>query len=812
MKLKSFHTDIFAGINDTKIEFKEGLNVLVGPNEAGKSSIINALFVSLFIEPKLRYNYSDLRGTEFSDRFFPYPQGNFVNGKLVFSIGEDDYTIYKRWSNDNPEGHMILSDKSRIDKGSIKEKRQELLPYGKSTYENIVFTKQEEVKTFLKDITEEGELTELKGTVSNVLRKAVLELGDISIDKLGNKIENELENLIKKWDLDNNRPTNPDRGLNNPYKVGTGEIYDTYINKELLKRDIDDAEQKERTYQKISTDLEDINEELEETKQKKEELAAIEDDIVKRENLKRRNHEIKQKLEKMNEVIEAWPEKEEAINELEDSLKELKNTLKELEEEKERAKKFNKKIELEEKIKTIDEIKQKIEELKEKKKKLGEISKAKVDKLDTFKNRIDKAEASLKGARLKAKINRASSNIISVITGIEEEREVQIDEEIEAEGYINIKTNNIDIEVESAEINYEEISKNHSEANKKYQNLLKKLEVEDVSSARDKLQKLRNTENDIGTKKDKVDEILEDKSYEEIKKQYIEYKDIEKTREIEIIDEVIENKKDNKRDLESSIKIKKNKIEEWEEEYESIKNLKNNISELQEEKESNKEELKELAELPEEFDTTNEYRKELKDLREENDRLNEEFKEKREEMYTAKSELPDNSTEDLEEELQDLEYDFQRLNERAESLVKIKNVYENKLSEIDDKSFEPLIDSFSDYINKLTDGKYEIAKLDDKFQIELESENGKRLPADINKLSFGTSDSTALALRFALFENMFKEEESFIILDDCLVNLDPSRRERAIELIREFSERYQVIFSTCDPETADDLGGNIINI
>jgi len=812
MTLKSFQTDIFAGINDIEIKFEEGLNVLVGPNEAGKSSIINALFVSLFIKPKIDKRYSDLRGEEFENRFLPYPEGNFVNGKLVFSIGEDDYTIYKKWSNDNPEGHMILPDKSRIDKGSIKEKRQELLPYGKSTYENIVFTKQEEVKTFLKNITEEGELTELKGTVSNVLRKAILELGDISIDKLGSKIEKELEDLIKKWDLDNNRPSNPDRGLNNPYKKGTGEIYDTYINKELLKRDIDDAEQKERSYQKISTDLEDINEELKETKQKKEKLAAIEDDIVKRENLKRRNNEIKQKLEKMNEVIEAWPEKEKKINELKESLKDFESKLKELKEEKERAKKYNKKKELEEIIDSIDDINKNIEDLKEQKKKLGEISKGKVNKLDAFKNKIDQAEASLKGARLKARVNRADSSDISVIPGIEEERKVQVSEEIEAEGYINIKTNNIDIEVESAEIDYGEISKNHSEANKKYQKLLKELEVEDVSSARDKLQKLRNIDNDISNKKDKIDEILESKSYEELKKQYNEYQDIDKTRAIAIIDEVIENKKDDKRDLESNIKIKKNKIEEWEEEYDSINNLKNNISELQEEKESNKEELKELAELPEEFDTTKEYRKELKDLREENDRLNEEFKEKREKMFTAKSELPDNSTEDMKEELQDLEYDFQKLIERAESLVKIKNVYENKLLEIDEKSFEPLIDSFSDYLYKLTDGKYRIAKLDDKFQIELESENGKRLPADIHKLSFGTSDSTALALRFALFENMFKEEESFIILDDCLVNLDPSRRERAIELIQEFSDKHQVIFSTCNPETANDLGGNIINI
>lgn len=812
MKLKSFHTDIFAGINDIDLEFEDGLNVLVGSNEAGKSSIIDALFVSLFIEPKLRYNYSDLRGEGFRARYFPYPEGNYVDGKLEFSIGEDDYTIYKKWSNHNPEGYMILADNSRIDKESIKKKRQELLPYGKSTYGNIVFTKQEEVKTFLKNIAKEDELTDLKGTIGNVLRRAVLELDDISIDKLGNKIEIELEGLIKKWDLDNNRPSNRDRGPNNPYKVGTGKIYDTYIKKELLIRDIEEAEEKEKAYQNISSILEGINNNLDVTRQEKQDLAAIEDDIINREELVRRNREIEKNLEKMNEVINTWPEKEKEINKSNKSLEELKNKIKELEEERDRAKKFNKKKEIEGKIRTIDEINKKIERLKEKKKKIGDINKEKVDKLDTFKKKIDQAEASLKGAKLKANVNRSSSQDISVKAGIEDERKVKVNEEIKAEGYINISTEDINIEVESAEIDYEEISKDYEEANQEYERLLKELEVGDVSSAREKLEKLRNIENDIKIRKDKINEILEEKSHKELIEEYTEYEDIEETREIETIDEEIENKKDEKRKLESSIEINKNKVTEWKKEYESIKNLKNKINILKKEKKSNKEDLEKLAKLPEKFDTIEEYRNELKRFREEYEKLNQEFKKKREEMFNAKSELPEKSTEDMKEELQDLELDFEKLVERAERLVKIQEVYKKKLEEIDNQSFEPLIKSFSEYINILTDGKYKVSNLDESFQIKLESESGKKLPADIYKLSFGTSDSTALALRFALFENMFAEQESFIILDDCLVNLDPARKEKAIEIIKSFSEKYQVIFSTCNPDTADDLGGNIISI
>jgi len=812
MRLKSFHTDIFAGINNIDIEFKEGLNVLAGPNEVGKSSIINAIFVSLFIEPKLRYNYSDLRGKEFSDRFFPYPEGNYVEGRLEFCIGENDYTIYKKWSNNDPEGHIILPDKSRIDKSSIKEKRQDLLPYGKSTYENIVFTKQAEVKSFLNRITNENELTELKGTISNILRKAVLELGDISVDKLGNKIKDELDTLIKRWDLENNRPSNLDRGLNNPYQQGTGKIYDTFIKKEILKRKIKKAEDKELAYQKVSSELEEINVRLKEVRHKKESLTEIEDDIDQREKINRRIGEINNGLKEMRKINNNWPEKEKEINKLSEKIEKLKDKIKILKQEKIRADKLNRKRDIGNKINKIGEIKKSISRWKEKKEKLDNVNKEKVEELEINKQKIDQAEASLKGASLKAKVNRASSDDIFVITGIEGKRKVQIDEEVEANGYINIRTKEIEIEVESAEIDYEEIRNVYIKANKKFQKTLKKLGVVDVSSARDKLQKLRNINHTINNKKERIDDILEEKSYQDLINEKEKYKDIKETRKIKTIDKEIEKAKDKRRDLESEIKIIENKIDEWEESYVNIDSLEKNINELKKEKDSKIEALEKLAELPERFDTSKGYYHTLKRLRKEHDKLNEDFKEKSEKMYIAKSELPKNSTENMKEELQDLKYDFKRLIKRAKSLLKIKNVYNKKLEEIDDKSFNPLIESFSRYINILTDGKYKVSNLDDKFQIELESKDGKKLPADIYKLSYGTSDSAALALRFALFENMFGENNGFVILDDCLVNLDPARREKAIGLIQGFSEKYQVIFSTCDPNTAIDLGGNIINI
>jgi exonuclease SbcC len=79
-------------------------------------------------------------------------------------------------------------------------------------------------------------------------------------------------------------------------------------------------------------------------------------------------------------------------------------------------------------------------------------------------------------------------------------------------------------------------------------------------------------------------------------------------------------------------------------------------------------------------------------------------------------------------------------------------------------------------------------------------------------LSYGTYDAAALALRFAIFDNLFRDYGGFIILDDCLVNFDPERRKNAVRLIKEYQEKYQIIYSTCDSERAAEFKANIINI
>ena len=168
----------------------------------------------------------------------------FLSGKKVKNIvlfdfiKNSNYKFYKKWSNSKYRGYLELDDGRRIENtNKIDEYRKDLFNYGKSTYNNIVFSSQQDIKSTLERINAQKN-PELIDTINSFLRRAVMELDGISVDKFRQKIETELEELTKKWDLTTDAVSNSDRGINNPYQKGTGKIYDIYIAKEKLRKKI----------------------------------------------------------------------------------------------------------------------------------------------------------------------------------------------------------------------------------------------------------------------------------------------------------------------------------------------------------------------------------------------------------------------------------------------------------------------------------------------------------------------------------------------------------------------------------------------
>lgn len=76
----------------------------------------------------------------------------------------------------------------------------------------------------------------------------------------------------------------------------------------------------------------------------------------------------------------------------------------------------------------------------------------------------------------------------------------------------------------------------------------------------------------------------------------------------------------------------------------------------------------------------------------------------------------------------------------------------------------------------------------------------------VNEMSRGTREQLYLAMRFALMDEFASRQEPMpVIMDDVLVNFDPERARAACAAIRELSERHQVLFLTCHPQTVEQF-------
>jgi len=110
-----------------------------------------------------------------------------------------------------------------------------------------------------------------------------------------------------------------------------------------------------------------------------------------------------------------------------------------------------------------------------------------------------------------------------------------------------------------------------------------------------------------------------------------------------------------------------------------------------------------------------------------------------------------------------------------------------------------------EHFSKVTSGRYLrlLPSLEERTQsIRAQLASGGEI--DAAKLSRGTVEQLYLCLRLGLAESFAERAVALpLILDDVLVNFDPSRAEATVQALQETAARHQVILLTCHPHIVD---------
>ena len=799
MYIKQLTSTQFAGLKDLDLNFDKGLNVILGANESGKSTIINALFSVLFTSSSLKKNRSDDKG--FLARYMPHPSGDFIEGSVLFSINELEYKLSRQWGNNHsislkkPDGSMITVETD------IDDLMQDIFELGPKTYQNIVFARQSQLKEMLHKLRER----ETMHSVNSLLREAVMNLDGVSVDGLQADIDGELEELLKRWDYDNKRPRD-----NKIFKTGVGKVLDSYYKKEKLRQEM------QRVFN-IEQELHNIGQQLHECESKNniinlelKKLEPLEEDIIKRAVIEPRLNGLRKHSSELKAIAKQWPALEtDYRNQASigpDLLKQLEQT--KAEENAHRSQK--EKETLTKTLKTVEDNQQLLGKLNATRQGLVVISDEDIKKLEALNQSINTAATAMRAGRMLASVQKQADLEVWITRDLENETRL-MESQISVNGYLKIRLGEMaEIEVKSGEFDFEQIKADYTRSQTAFVELLETLGVKDLDEARSIKNRLDEINHQIKSTQQLTARLLGGQKEEELKTRLQELGTIDSTRPLPVIQQerqAIENR---------IIKIKAglitshNKLQEWQEKYTNQAQLLDTIIDQEVEIRGLEEQLGKLQPLPPGIINAGEFRSHLKSLRDKLKQGETEYRQRWIDHDAKERELPEESYEEMKLQYEIAEQEFGKNQLRADKLLKIREVFTETLAEMGSDSLQPLADSFSRYLSSTTRGNYKVGLIEEDFDLGLIRYDEVRIP--VNLLSSGTYDSVALALRFALLEHIFQAGQGWAVLDDCLVDLDSERRGEAVRIIREYAHENQVIFTTCSLETAQLLGGKTIRL
>lgn len=790
MKITNISCTQFAGIRDRNISFTDGVNVIYGKNESGKSTLVNLLSRTLFQNAKI----NGRTDKEFCNLYFPSSKrgsnikGDFADGKVTFETKNGTYTLSKVWGSDfrcmlsTPDG-VIRSQKQ------IDEILREELFYGEGVYSDMLFSSQRNTDASLQTLLDVSKKTDAKEEIIDVISQAFAESDGISLDSIEQKIAENIKAIEgKHWNFENEAPERKSGG--GQWVKDVGEVLAAYYALEeadgiiekisRLEKSADEAvkdyNKKEEAFNKADEAYKTFNgyaDRLELIKEKRESVERIGGDIKKKQN-----------------ILRVWPD---FINEYERA-----QALKSEKTDRETLDKYNSAREI---CNKLSELKEDIPEHQPDDTEIAQVRRAQKE--------ISSLENKLCGMNIVAEINMLGGDdieILSVRTG--EAIDISGDNVPITEAVKIIIPGIMEMQLAPADIDVDATKRQIAEQEQIADNVLSKYEVKTLDELEELAESVKEKKRVFADQKRELEVILGDVTYEELESEARTITDDIRSKE-DIENDINELCKEN--DIKDFITEKKTIIESYEKEYISIDNLKTEIGKLGGELKNAKEAVSKTENIPDECLNISNPAEHLEKLKEDSENaqgtLKAAFKKKTEATRDLEKYKEDLSV-DPEENYEKAKRCFEEQKELLKHWKHIEKVFKNLKEDIDSNPMQDIADSFTSYLNVISDGKISSEFPEaDRLDMNIYSDN-KLL--DYGKLSEGTKETVSLAFRLAVLDHLFPDGGGVIVFDDSFANMDAERAAQSCQLIKECAKRHQVIFLTCREEYLEMLNGNEI--
>lgn len=793
MRIKNISCTQFAGVRDCNIALTNGINIVYGKNESGKSTLVNLLSRTLFQKSKL-----DRRSDkDFFELYFPGPNrgssitGDFVDGEITFETEKGNYTLFKEWGSDSrctlstPDG--VIRNQSKID-AILKE----LLLYGEGVYSDILFSSQRNTDSSLQTILDASKKTDAKQEIVDAVSQAFAESDGISIDAIEQAIAARIDEIAgKHWDLNREAPAR--KAGSGRWSNGLGEILKAYYTLEDANAVLEEISRLESEADRAAQEYTEYDLATRDAEEAYDRFHAFSNRLAIQSERKKAIAHIDQELKKINGILSNWPK---LLEELEQAkILRTEKANRELLDQYEAAKKINDELAAVDTDTANRPCPSDVE----------------IRQVKTAQRRVASLENKLCGMNLSAAIhmlNDSHIEITSLRTGTPVELSDGIASITEA---VKITIPGVmEMQLSPADVDVAAVESQISEQKDIIAGVFEKYGVESLDDLESLEKSITETKANIDTINSRLTMLLGETTFEELASAASSAAGFVRLKE-DIEGDILalcEGK-----DIGGVITAKEIVIKGYTDEYGSIKNLEAKAFDLKAELKKEKESVSAAGDIPAEYLRISDPDTHLKTLQ-----GNMKSKQAlRETALTAKTaaaskleSYQENISSDPAEDVERAERAFEEQKALLTHWLHIAEVFKAQKEKIHDDPMQDIADHFSHYLAVITSGKVssEFPKAD-KLDMSIYSEN--RL-LDYGKLSEGTKETVSLAFRLAVLDHLFPEGGGVIVFDDPLTDMDADRAAQSCELIRECAKRHQVIFLTCKEEYSDMLSGRVVQI
>jgi exonuclease SbcC len=796
MILSRIRLNPFGFFADKEVRFTPGLNVVLGANEAGKSTLFNAVRSALI--------RTRLKKPEFEkhiSRFLPIGGGDTLRVELEFEAGAGKHTLKRRWG-PRPASELVLpSGGSITDDDAIKAALESALPAKQGTFMRILMTGQAELMGTADAIGEA--VTDL----ADILRKALAETGGVSADRFKIRLEEEIAASFSHWDAERNLPEK-NRGIANPWKQEVGSILGAYYRMETVKAALERAREVEDGLDEANGRLRSIIARAAERERFLSENKKAAADAGEKRALEARLETLKLEQEKLKKANREWPVAESRSSELEKTIAGFAGRREPLEKERREAAKEEANRALRERMAGIA-VKRKL--LLEAEEKLAAAPKPDAKSLEALRE-LSNRVALLKSAEsrgLSVRIGARRPLELRVQPDSERERDLRIKAgeaaEIKASSRVRITSADMEMDAASGEAGG---GRELADAESAMRRTLSSMGASGLAEAEERQRAAELLSAEVRLARRTLEEELPGESLISLEKAFAKLGPASETRsqasieaDLARLDVELQAASREKKELQD-------KTSEWISAHGSQEKLLDALTDVRGKETALREKLASCAPLPEGFSDAESFLREY-------DRARDDLRECAEEKNAAlvrKAELesiaPEAASGELSLELEEAESRFQAARRRGNALRSVRGLAEKLLAGSDAAIFSGMRRELETLVARMTESRYKKVQMDGSVPLGLEREDGGTLGWD--RLSAGTKDTLALALRLAMASHFIGGKGGFLMMDDPLVDMDPNRQAAAAAALKEFAGSRQLILFTCHPGSAELLGGNRI--